>query len=113
VSPGNACAISPGLASALGGYRYPANLGTAILDFGSGNQIASVVVTDQSAIGSGAYVEAFMQGDSTSSHNAYEHLVVPMKLVCSDIVNGVGFTITGVSPVKLTGKFIVHYVWSA
>lgn len=100
-------------AAAVGGYRYSANLGTATLDFGQGNQVASVVVTDQIAIASGAYVEAFMQGDSTIYHNAYEHLTVPMRFVCGDIVNGVGFTITGVSPYQLTGQFVVHYVWSA
>ncbi len=85
--------------------------GSVTVDFGfAPNQVATVRVP-QSTIGASQPVEAFMQGDSTADHNAFEHLVVPMQFVCSDVAASGGFSITAVSPWPLTGKFTVRYVW--
>jgi hypothetical protein len=87
-------------------------LGVIVLNFGisSGSSYA-ITFVPYSSIGSGSYVEAYLMGDVTAKHNAYEHLVVPMKLTCS-VVAGSGFTVSGVSPFRLTGTFLVHYVVS-
>ncbi len=112
VGAGTSSGLGLALASAIGGTKYTASPGVAIVDFGQGDNVAQVVITDQTAITSGAYCEAFLMGDVTNYHNAYEHLIVDMDVRCSDIVAGVGFTITATSPWKLTSQFVVHYVWS-
>ena len=88
--------------------------GTATLDFGltPGTNIAEVTVIGQAGILAGSLVEAFMMGDTTATHNAYEHLMVPMRLVCGTITPGVGFIITGSTDWRLDGTFTVHWVWN-
>jgi hypothetical protein len=87
--------------------------GSATLDFGAapGSSYATVVVTGEAGIGSGSHVEAFVMGESSASHTAYEHIIAPIKLVCSDIVAGTGFTIHGTTQHRLTGAFTVRWVW--
>lgn len=90
--------------------------GTATLDFGAapGTNHVSVAVTGQSAIGATDNAEAFiMGGDSTATHNAYEHMVAPIKLSVSAVSAGVGFTINAISAWRLTGTFKCRWVWSA
>lgn len=113
-SPAAAVALGCALPAARGSKAFDPSPSVTEINFGygTGSQVASVVILDQSGITSGAHCEAFLMGDSTNEHNRIEHLITPMRLVCSDIVAGVGFTITAVSPVRLTGSFVVHYVWS-
>lgn len=87
--------------------------GTATIDFGAspGTQRAVVTVTGQAAIASNSHVEAFLMGDATADHNAYEHSMVPLALVCGNIVAGTGFDIVGTCDWLLTGQFTVHWVW--
>lgn len=91
-------------------------VGTATLDFGSapGTNITTVVVTGQAGITSDSHVEPWFMGETTATHNAYEHMVAPIKVTVdkSSIVAGTGFTITAVTEWRLTGTFIVHWVWS-
>lgn len=89
--------------------------GTATLDFGAtpGTNIAEVAVTGQAGLVATDHVEVFMMGtDSTATHNAYEHKVVPMRLTISSITAGVGFMITGVTDYRLDGTFKVRWVWA-
>lgn len=88
--------------------------GTAILDFGltPGTNNATVVITGQTAILSNSYAEAFMMGEATATHNAYEHLIVPIKLMCYNIAPGVGFTIHATTEWRLDGTFNVRWVWT-
>lgn len=88
--------------------------GTATLDFGAtpGSSFTETVIAGQAGILSGSLCEAFMMGDTTVDHNAYEHAVVPLRLTCGSIVAGVGFTITAVSDWRLDGTFVVHWVWN-
>ena len=92
--------------------------GTAIIDFGAppGTNIASIVITGQTAIVAGSLVEAWMMSDSTAvgavGHNEPEHRIVPIKLTCGDIVPGVGFTIWAETDWRLTSTFQVRWVWN-
>lgn len=88
--------------------------GTATLNFGAapGTNVATVTVTGQTGILSGSKVEAWLMGDSTASHNAYEHLIVPLVVRCGNIVAGTGFDIVASSDLRLTGTFSVHWTWA-
>lgn len=87
--------------------------GTATVDFGTGNNLATVAVTGQASIDGTAHTEAWMMGDATAAHNAYEHSIAPLTLRCGDIVAGTGFTVYASSTeMSFVGQFIVHWVWS-
>ena len=88
--------------------------GTAIIDFGAapGTNIVSVNVTGQTGILTTSYVMCWINGDdSTASHNAYEHMLSPIKVNASAISSGVGFTINAITDLRLTGTFSVRYSW--
>ena len=88
-------------------------IGSATLDFGAtGTKTASVAVTGQGAILSGSHVEAFVMGETSADHNAIEHRIAPIKLVCGDVVAGVGFTVFAASEWTLTGEFSIRWVWA-
>ena len=88
--------------------------GSATLDFGAapGGTTAKVAVTGQAAILSGSDVEAYLMGDATASHNADEHLFVPMTIRVGTVVAATGFTIYATSDLRLTGTFTVRWVWA-
>lgn len=88
--------------------------GTAVLDFGSapGTNVATATVTGQSGITASSHAEAWLMGDGTATHNAYEHLIVPLVVRCGNIVAGTGFDIVASSEYRLNGTFTVHWVWS-
>lgn len=90
------------------------DIGTATLDFGAapGSNVATVTVTGQTRIDAGSQATAALMGDTTADHNAYEHLIVPLTVRCSDIVAGTGFTITASSEWRLTGTFKVRWSWT-
>lgn len=85
-----------------------------MLDFGStpGTNVATTTVTGQTGITASSHVEAWMMGDDTATHNAYEHLIVPLVVRCGNIVAGSGFDIVASSELRLNGTFTVHWVWS-
>lgn len=94
------------------------NAGTATLDFGAvpGSNTASAVVTGQTSILSTSTPQAFLCDDTTVvgalGHNAVEHQITPMRLVCGSIVPGVGFTIYATSDWRLTSTYQVRFVWN-
>jgi hypothetical protein len=91
--------------------------GTVTFDFGSapGTNIVSTVVSDAS-IGASSKVEIYLMGtDSTATHNAIEHQMLPLgglSLTPISITAGVGFTAQAMSMLKLTGTFTARYVWA-
>lgn len=91
-----------------------AGTGAAVLDFGAapGSSSASVAVTGQGSILSTSHVEAWLMAEATASHNAIEHLIVPMQVRCGDVVAGTGFTIHAATELRLTGTFAVRWVWA-
>lgn len=87
--------------------------GATEVDFGAapGTNIVQTVVTGQADILAGSSVDAFLMAESTTDHNAYEHIIVPLQIIASEIVPGVGFTINAISDLRLTGKFVVRWSW--
>lgn len=89
--------------------------GTATVDFGAapGGNLATVAVTGQSGITSGSHVEAWVMGEASANHSAYEHAITPLTVRCGDVVAGTGFTVYASShEMRLTGQFKVRWVWS-
>lgn len=91
--------------------------GTVTFDFGSapGTNIVQTAVTGQTSIGSTSKVEIYLMGtDSTATHNAYEHALLPLDLAlsCVSVTAGTGFTAQAASRLRLTGTFTARYVWA-
>lgn len=91
-----------------------ATTGTAILDFGAtpGTNVVTTTIIGQAAILSGSLVEAWVMAEATATHNAYEHSIVPIKVVCGNIIAGVGFDIIASTELRLDGTFSVKWVWN-
>jgi hypothetical protein len=88
--------------------------GTDTLAFGSapGTNLVTTTITGQAGIIAGSQVEAYLMADSTATHNAYEHSIVPLNITCGNIVPGTGFDIYASSDLRLTDNFNVHWVWA-
>jgi hypothetical protein len=69
--------------------------GTAQLNFGNGNKVATVVVTGVSSALTTSRVMAQMRIEATASHLVDDLLIDPIRTVVKDLVAGVGFTIYG------------------
>jgi hypothetical protein len=90
-------------------------LGTATIDFGSGNNEASVAVTGQATISATSKAEAFVMADDTSSnHTASDHRYFGSlaNLSCGTPTAATGFTIYARSIHKLTGTWTIRWVWA-
>lgn len=90
--------------------------GTVIFDFGSvpGTNVVSTAVSS-ATIGAGSKVEIFFMGtDSTATHNAIEHQMLPLDLSVTpiSITAGVGFTAQAMTSQRLTGTFTARWVWA-
>jgi hypothetical protein len=91
--------------------------GTVIFNFGSapGTNVVTTVVAD-TGIGATSKVEIYLMGtDSTATHTAYEHSILPvsgLSLSCVSITAGVGFTTQTATNLRLTGTFTARYVWA-
>jgi hypothetical protein len=91
--------------------------GTVTFDFGAapGTNIVNTAVTGQASIGAGSKVEIYMMGtDSTATHNAYEHALLPLDLAlsCVAINAGTGFTAQAATTQRLTGTIQARFVWA-
>jgi hypothetical protein len=91
--------------------------GNITFDFGSapGTNVVQTAVTGQPSIGAGSKVEIYMMGtDSTATHNAYEHALLPMDvaLSCVSVTAGTGFTAQAATQQRLTGTFTARYIWA-
>jgi hypothetical protein len=88
--------------------------GTATIDFGAapGTNAVEVAVTGQAGISTSSQAEAWMMASSTATHNAEEHMLVPIKLTCGNLINATGFTIYARSDWRLTGTFTVQWIWN-
>jgi hypothetical protein len=92
--------------------------GTLTLDFGSvpGTNVITTAVTGQATISGTSKVEIYLMGtDSTATHNAYEHSIVPLgglALSCISVTAGTGFTVQAASLLRLTGTFTARYIWA-
>ena len=91
--------------------------GTVTFDFGSapGTNVVTTAVTGQGTISGTSKVEIYMMGtDSTATHNAYEHSILPLDLAlsCISITASTGFTAQAASQQRLTGTFAARFVWT-
>lgn len=91
--------------------------GSTTLNFGAapGTNVVVTTVTGQTGITPASHVEAWIMGEATANHNAYEHsriLAREVSVACENIVNGTGFDIVGSTELRLTGLVAVHWVWS-
>lgn len=90
--------------------------GTAVLDFGATpTDEANVVVTGQAAIVAGSQIEAWFMAKTTATNGVDEHqeAAALCRLVCGNIVAGVGFTIYAHCLAMLgIGTFNVEWVWN-
>ena len=91
--------------------------GTVTFDFGSGKGTNVVIqsVTD-AGVSATSKVEVYLMGtDSTATHNAYEHSILPLgglSLSCISITAGVGFTAQAATQLRITGTIKARYVWA-
>ena len=101
--------------AAGGGGGGSANFGTATIDFGTGSNEASIAVTGEATILGTSKCQAFIMSDDTSvDHTASDHKYVGiwLNLTCGTPSAGIGFTIYGRSPEKLSGKFSLRWTWA-
>lgn len=91
--------------------------GTLTFNFGSapGTNVVQTVVSD-AAISGTSKVEIYLMGtDSTATHNAYEHSILPVDgvaLSCVSVTAATGFTAQAATKLRLTGTFTARYVWA-
>jgi hypothetical protein len=89
--------------------------GNTTINFGAapGTNNTSINITGLATFVDTDSAEAWIMGnDSTSDHNAYEHMIAPITLRTSSPVTGTGFTINATTEYRLTGTFKVRYVWA-
>lgn len=91
--------------------------GTLVFNFGAapGTNLVQTTVTGLSTIGASSKVEVYLMGtDSTATHNAYEHALLPLDLAlsCVAVTASTGFVAQAASTQRLTGTFQARYVWA-
>ena len=99
--------------NASGGGSGSANVGSIPIVFGAapGTNVVSVDVIGQTTIIPTSKVKAYLMTDTTATHNAYEHMMVPLNITCGNIVNNVGFTIYVTTDLRLSGTFNLQWEW--
>lgn len=91
--------------------------GTAVLDFGAfpGSSDATTIVTGQTGLVSGSFVEAWITPIATADHSEDEHMVEDIDVFTSAMIVGTGFTVRAFSRSKgntrLYGQFSFSWVW--
>ena len=83
--------------------------GTAILDFGTGSDIASVAVTGLSWVTASTVITPALRGDS-SVRGIEEGLIEELKFSITNLIAGTGFTIVGYAPHGALGKFTINWI---
>lgn len=91
--------------------------GTVVFNFGAapGTNVVTTAVSS-ATIGASSNVEIYLMGtDSTATHNAVEHQLLPLGGLSIQVISvtaGVGFTAQAASQLRLTGTFQARYVWA-
>lgn len=99
--------------AAAGGGGGGLTAGTATLDFGAGNDIASVAVTGQAGIVSTSTVFAKVRVEDTADHTIDEIVIDPLNVQPGPPVTGTGFTIyaTGADGKARSGQYVIDWGW--
>jgi hypothetical protein len=96
-----------------GGGGGSTTVGTTTADFGSapGTNNITITITGQTGILSTSAVKAYVYATATATHNIVEHTIVPINIVCGNIVVGTGFDIYLSTDWRLTGTFTINWEW--
>jgi hypothetical protein len=90
--------------------------GSATLAFGAapGTNIVTATVTGQTGLTAGSHIEAWIMGEATAYHNAYEHSRVLARLVSvtPENISGTSFDIVAATELRLTGDVACRFAWS-
>lgn len=83
--------------------------GTAEVNFGNapGTNYIEVLINDVNVLSTSNVV--ITMGDSTTSHNYIEHMLVGTRFIVTDVVEGVSFKVQVYSDLRLTGTFKINY----
>lgn len=93
------------------------NYGEVVLDFGhAGTQtnLAEAVVADQPDVDEDTcFARAWMAASVTDENSRESHIIAAsqLELLVGKFIEGVGFSVYGVSPGGIAGKFRVKYAW--
>lgn len=91
-----------------------ATRGSAVIDFGAGNQLAQVTVTGQTNISATSKVIPYVMADVSSDNNEDSHLLMSSITVFtvpkSSIVVGTSFIIKAFSDQFLYGTYIINWI---
>jgi hypothetical protein len=86
--------------------------GTATVNFGTGKNDTTVVVTGQTGILTTSMLDAWVMAAATSDNRVDEHWVEDLEIVAGNISAGVGFTIYAVCRTgKAFGNYNVQWAW--
>ena len=91
--------------------------GIVIFNFGTvpGTNVVTTVVSD-ATISATSKVEIYLMGtDSTATHNAIEHQMLPLggiSLMPISVTAATGFTAQAMTTLRLTGTITARYVWA-
>lgn len=110
----NGAAAAPTWAAAGGGGGGGGlTVGTATIDFGAGDDIASVAVTGQASIVSTSTVFAKVRVEDTADHTIDEIVIDPLNVQPGPPVTGTGFTIyaTGADGKTRSGQYVIDWGW--
>lgn len=90
--------------------------GTSTLNFGAapGTNQVDLAVTGQGSIVSGSYCEAWLSSTPHADHNIEEMKLLAGKvgILAHTKSEGVGFTITATTELRLTGNINIDWVWT-
>ena len=103
-----------GSGTSISGGSISTTSNTVTINFGSapGTNMVVQTITGQTAVTVDTIPRAFLIAKASSNHNAYEHAIVPIRLVCGNIVAGVGFDIIASSDWRLTGQWNVGWIYN-
>lgn len=91
-------------------------VGEAVLDFTTNTDYAEVTITGQASIATSSQIQAFFMGNSSTAENTandHEQAAVFIKLVCTNVIAGTGFTIKAYCLFgTCTGTFKVQWKWN-
>ena len=92
------------------------NKGSVEVDFGGaiGDNIATAIITGQSGISSSSDIRVYIAGDTSTDFNIDEHQFLSsyVGVTYSNVITDVGFTITAITELRLSGKLLVRWSWS-
>jgi hypothetical protein len=98
--------------TALSGGGGGGNVGSAIVDFGSGGSDASIAVAAPT-IQAGSIVLVSVAAKASTDHSADEHLTEELEVRAGNVVAGIGFTIYArTRNLALRGKWNVNWSWT-